>query len=59
MDLKEEDILGDSVEKHWYYRSKSAALYRLVKSLKMRCIMDIGAGSGFFSKELLSRTDAK
>jgi len=28
MDLKEEDILGNDIGRHWYYRSKAAALGR-------------------------------
>ena len=31
MDLKEEDILGAAIAKHWYYRSKAAALRRAVR----------------------------
>jgi len=59
VDLKEEDILGDSVSEHWYYRSKASALLSYVKHLDPQSILDIGAGSGFFSKELLKRTRAK
>jgi len=59
MDLKEEDILGDGVSEHWYYRSKAAALLRYVHDFNSQRILDIGAGSGFFSKELLRRTDAR
>ena len=28
MDLKEEDILGADIGRHWYYRAKAAALRR-------------------------------
>ena len=59
MDLKEEEILGEFVEQHWYYRSKAAALLRLTNSLEARSILDVGAGSGFFSKALLSKTMAQ
>ena len=59
MDLKEEQALGDAVEQHWYYRSKSAAVLRLVEPLQPRKILDVGAGSGFFSKHLLGHTQAK
>ncbi|SKA39212.1 Methyltransferase domain-containing protein [Enhydrobacter aerosaccus] len=54
MDLKEEDILGDDIARHWYYRSKAAALRQVVKGLKPRRILDVGAGSGFFSRHLLT-----
>jgi trans-aconitate methyltransferase len=59
MDLKEEQALGEGVGQHWYYRSKSAALLKLVASLKPRKILDVGAGSGFFSKFLLQHTGAE
>jgi hypothetical protein len=58
MDLKEEQALGKAVGQHWYYRSKSAALLRLVSPLQPRKILDVGAGSGFFSKYLLDHTSA-
>ena len=59
MDLKEEDILGEAISGHWYYRSKASALLDYVKKLKPQTVLDVGAGSGFFSKELLKTTDAK
>jgi len=59
VDLKEEDILGDTISEHWYYRSKASALLDYVKKLNSRSVLDVGAGSGFFSKELLKMTEAK
>lgn len=59
MDLKETDILGNDVEKHWYYRSKANAMARLISKSPPSTILDVGAGSGFFSKKLLSDTKAK
>lgn len=59
MDLKEEDILGADIGRHWYYRAKSAALRRAVATLKPRHILDVGAGSGFFSRHLLAATGAQ
>ncbi|MBN9536787.1 MAG: methyltransferase domain-containing protein, partial [Alphaproteobacteria bacterium] len=59
MDLKEEDILGDAIDRHWYYRSKAAALRRAVSGLAPRRLLDIGAGSGFFSRHLLAATPAE
>ena len=50
MDLKEEDILGADIGRHWYYRAKAAALRRAVGDLAPRRILDVGAGSGFFSR---------
>lgn len=59
MDLKEEDILGGEIGRHWYYRSKAAALRRAVGGLKPRHVLDVGAGSGFFSRHLLSEGGAR
>ena len=59
MDLKEEDILGADIGRHWYYRSKAAALRRAVGYLKPQRLLDIGAGSGFFSRHLLAEGGAQ
>ena len=59
MDLKEEDILGADIGRHWYYRSKAAALRRMVRGLRPTRILDIGAGSGFFSRHLLAESGAQ
>ncbi|WP_460124950.1 class I SAM-dependent methyltransferase [Pseudomonas sp. H3_G09] len=58
MDLKETDILGDSIDEHWYYCCKAAATRRLLGDAPIRRILDVGAGSGFFSHHLLTHTDA-
>ena len=54
MDLKEEDILGSDIGRHWYYQSKAAALRRMVGGLRPQRLPDVGAGSGFFSRHLLA-----
>ncbi len=59
MDLKEEDILGADIGRHWYYRAKAAALGRAVAGIRPRHILDVGAGSGFFSRHLLAGTEAQ
>ena len=59
MDLKEEDILGADIGRHWYYRAKAAALRRAVAALNPRHLLDVGAGSGFFSRHLLAETPAE
>jgi SAM-dependent methyltransferase len=59
MDLKEEDILGADIGRHWYYRSKAAALQRMVGRLAPQRLLDVGAGSGFFSRHLLARGNAQ
>ncbi len=58
MDLKEEHILGDAVASHWYYRAKLAALLRTTANFAPATVLDIGAGSGFFSRALLAHTAA-
>ena len=59
MDLKEEEILGDQVDRHWYYKAKAAALINDLRGREPTSILDIGAGSGFFSRQLLQHTGAK
>ena len=59
MDLKEEDILGADIGRHWYYRSKAAALRRAVGRLRPQRLLDVGAGSGFFSRHLLAEGGAQ
>lgn len=59
MDLKETDILGPDVGKHWYYSSKAKAMVRLLGGRTPARILDVGAGSGFFSRYLLSNSTAQ
>jgi SAM-dependent methyltransferase len=59
MDVRESDILGDDITAHWYYRAKSAAMRRLLSGIDPVEILDIGAGSGYFAKELLQHTTAE
>ena len=59
MDLKEEHLLGDGVADHWYYRAKLLALLSAIDGLDTGGIVDVGAGSGFFSRALLERTAAR
>lgn len=58
MDLKESDILGDGIASHWYYRSKAGALRKAVAGHAPKAILDVGAGSAFFSRFLLAGTGA-
>jgi SAM-dependent methyltransferase len=53
MDVKECDILGPRIDDHWYYVSKGRALLQFLEGCTAREILDVGAGSGFFSKTLL------
>ena len=59
MDLKEVDVVGADIENHWYYRSKVKAVENLLSDINPSVILDVGAGSGFFSKKLLSAKDSK
>jgi SAM-dependent methyltransferase len=53
MDIKEEDILGEHITQHWYYASKGRAMRRFIGGVARRSLLDVGAGSGVFSKILL------
>lgn len=59
MDLKETDTLGDDISYHWYYSSKAKAMIRMLKDVAPTSILDVGAGSGFFSRHLLTHTAAR
>ena len=59
MDLKEVGLLGGDEGGHWYYASKARALRRCLVDRQPEIILDVGAGSGFFSKMLLRETTAK
>lgn len=59
MDLKETDILGENIGRHWYYQSKAQAMTRLLTETSPTSILDVGAGSGFFSEYLLQHSSAK
>ncbi|BBL74701.1 methyltransferase domain-containing protein [Methylomagnum ishizawai] len=58
MDVKEIDILGDDIAGHWYYQSKARAMRQLLGGDEPGKILDVGAGSGFFSRYLLATTQA-
>lgn len=53
MDLKEAALLGDMAASHWYYRAKFAAIRRLLGAAPIERALDVGAGTGFFSRQLL------
>lgn len=53
MDLKEEDILGSAITGHWYYVAKGRAMRQLLGSFRADEVLDVGAGSGVFSRQLL------
>jgi hypothetical protein len=53
MDVKEQDILGERIATHWYYVAKSNALQQFLGGCAAHEVLDVGAGSGFFSRRLL------
>jgi SAM-dependent methyltransferase len=53
MDLKEEDILGPGIHDHWYYVAKGRAMRHLLGDTRVSEVVDVGAGSGVFSRQLL------
>ncbi|MGH1377409.1 MAG: class I SAM-dependent methyltransferase [Alphaproteobacteria bacterium] len=59
MDLKEEDILGDKIYDHWYYVSKGKAMRSFLGDTKVDEVLDVGAGSGIFSRQLLDHKICK
>ena len=58
MDLKELENNDIDPDVHWYYQSKADAMLALAAQCDFTSILDIGAGSGFFSKVMLQRTNA-
>lgn len=58
MDIKELDIISESLSEHWYYQSKAKALSAIIKPYSPQKILDIGAGSGFFSEHIITHTPA-
>jgi methyltransferase family protein len=58
MDLKEVGLLDGDQAGHWYYSSKALALQRCLLGKDPHTILDVGAGSGFFSRILLQNTGA-
>jgi hypothetical protein len=53
MDVKEASILGDKAISHWYYVAKGRALIDMLKSINVPEVLDVGAGSGVFTKILI------
>lgn len=58
MDVKEEQHFGHILDEHWYYKSKGLALDEMLRGLSFHTALDIGAGSGVFSKRLLRQNVA-
>jgi SAM-dependent methyltransferase len=53
MDVKEDSILGEDLGRHWYYVSKGRAMLDVLGDVRADEVLDVGAGSGVFSRLLL------
>ena len=53
MDLKEEKAISGDPLNHWYYISKGRAIKSLLGQKPIENLLDVGAGSGVFSKMLV------
>lgn len=53
------DLLDEAQDAHWYYVSKSRMLLRCLGGVAPRTVLDVGAGSGYFSKILVRETSAQ
>ena len=53
MDLKEEQLIGDATASHWYYVAKGKVVQHLLRGVHVDVLIDVGAGSGLFSRLLL------
>src|SRR5579862_1107675 len=58
MDIKEAELFKGAIADHFYYRAKLAAVKTLIDSFSPKRILDVGAGTGFFSESLLKQTSA-
>ncbi len=52
MDLKEQKAISGDPADHWYYISKGRAIKSLLGRKPIKNLLDVGAGSGVFSKML-------
>ncbi len=59
MDLKEEKSIGGDPAAHWYYISKGRAIKALLGPEPISSVLDVGAGSGVFSKMLVEEGRAE
>jgi SAM-dependent methyltransferase len=53
VDIKELELLGEEAEAHWYYVSKGRAIRSVLGSTPIESVLDVGAGSGVFSRQLI------
>ncbi len=55
MDLREENTISGDPSAHWYYISKGRAIKALLGRQPIEKLLDVGAGSGVFSKMLVNQ----
>ncbi|MBT8473091.1 MAG: class I SAM-dependent methyltransferase [Marinicaulis sp.] len=55
MDLKEEKAIGGDPASHWYYISKGRAIKSLLGAKPIEQLLDVGAGSGVFSRMMIEQ----
>lgn len=53
MDLKEEQAIGGDPSNHWYYIAKGRAIKSMLGREPVDAVLDVGAGSGVFSRQLV------
>ena len=53
MDLKEESTIGGDPQRHWYYIAKGRAIKSMLGAVPIETLLDVGAGSGVFSRQLV------
>lgn len=58
MDIKEVSSVEQQNYQHWYYTCKKSALLKLIENNTPSYVLDIGAGSGYFTKSILDDTEA-
>ncbi len=58
MDLREENAIIGDPSAHWYYISKGRAIKALLGRQPIEKLLDVGAGSGVFSKMLVTEGSA-
>lgn len=54
MDLREERAVGGDPSTHWYYIAKGRAIKSLLGDERVGRVLDVGAGSGVFSRLLVA-----
>lgn len=59
MDLKEIDVFCEDIGFHWYYWAKAKVVSKWINQIQPNTILDVGAGSGFFSSYLLEHATAQ